>query len=54
MESESSGWLMELANLPTLDEEGFGGTDLFVDFASVESHSIRNDHCLFTEVWDHK
>ena len=52
MESESSGWLIAFTNLPTLDEEGFGGTDLFVDFASVESHSVRNDHCLLTEVWD--
>ena len=35
MESESSGWLTEFTNL------------LFVDFASVECHSIRNDCCLF-------
>ena len=27
--------------------KGFGRTDLFVDFASVESHSVRNDRCLF-------
>ena len=37
-----------------MTKEGFGGTDLLVDFASMESHSVRNDHCLFTEVWDHK
>ena len=35
-------------------KEGFGGTDLFVDFASVECHSIRNDRCLFSEVRHHK
>ena len=39
-------------NLPPL--EGFRGTDLFVDFASVESSSVRNDRCLFPEVWDLK
>ena len=36
---------MEFTNLP------------FVDFASVECHSIRdirNDRCLFSEVWHHK
>ena len=27
-------------------KKGFGGTDRFVDFASVESHSIRNDRYL--------
>ena len=45
MESKSSGcsgWLTEFTNLP------------FVDFASVECHSIRNDRCLFSEVWHHK
>ena len=45
MESESSGcsgWLTEFTNLP------------FVDFASVECHSIRNDRCLLSEVWHHK
>ena len=35
-------------------KEGFGGTDLFVDFARVESYSVRNDRCLFPEVRDHK
>ena len=32
-----------------MTKKGFGGTDRFVDFvdfASVESHSIRNDRCL--------
>ena len=35
-------------------KEGFRGTDLFVDFATMECHSIRNDRCLFSEVWHHK
>ena len=25
-----------------------------MDFASVESYSVRNDRCLFPEVWDLK
>ena len=35
-----------------MTKEGFRGTDLFVDFASMESYSIRNDRCLFSEAWD--
>ena len=35
-----------------MTKEGFRGTDLFVDFASMESYSVRNDRCLFSEAWD--